>query len=122
MKEHRIHRVPLCARAVEIVKAMKKQSLNEFVFPGVRANRPLSDMTFGKVIGAHGGGEAVAHGFRSTFKDWATDETDHQREIAEAALAHAVGDAVERAYRRGDALEKRRALMKDWALYLGGGK
>ncbi|WP_441268086.1 tyrosine-type recombinase/integrase [Bradyrhizobium sp. 215_C5_N1_1] len=119
MKEQKTHRVPLCARAVEIVRAMKNQSLNQFVFPGMRANRPLSDMTFGKVITAHGGGGAVAHGFRSTFKDWATDETDHQREIAEAALAHAVGDAVERAYRRGEALEKRRALMDDWAAYCG---
>jgi integrase len=122
MKEHRIHRVPLCARAVEIVRAMKKQSLNQFVFPGTRANRPLSDMTFGKVIGAHGGGDAVAHGFRSSFKDWASEETAHEGWISEAALAHASGDAVERAYRRGEALEKRRALMNDWAAYLVGGK
>jgi integrase len=79
-------------------------------------------MTFGKVIGAHCGGDATAHGFRSAFRDWAADETDHPREIAEAALAHAVGDAVEQAYRRGDALKKRRALMTDWAAYLAGRK
>jgi integrase len=121
-KERRVLRVPLCARAVEIVKEMKKQSLNEFVFPGVRAKRPLSDMTFGKVIGAHGGGDSTAHGFRSTFKDWASEETDHQGHVSEAALGHAAGDAVERAYRRGDALKKRRALMNDWANYLAGGK
>jgi integrase len=119
-KELRVLRVPLSDRAVEIVKTMKKQSLNQFVFPGVRAKRPLSDMTFGKVIGAHGGGDATAHGFRSTFKDWATEETDHQGHVSEAALGHASGDAVERAYRRGEALVKRRLLMNDWAAYLVG--
>lgn len=118
-KERRELRVPLCERAVEIVKAMKAQSLNHFVFPGVRANRPISDMTFGKVIGAHGGGDATTHGFRSTFKDWAAEETEHENYVSEAALGHAAGDAVERAYRRGDALEKRRKLMEQWAAYCG---
>lgn len=66
--------------------------------------------------------DATVHGFRSAFRDWATEETDHAREVAEAALAHAVGDAVERAYRRGDALEKRRKLMADWAAFCGGGE
>jgi integrase len=121
-KELRELRVPLCDRAVEIVKQMKKQSLNQFVFPGVRSERPLSDMTFGKVIGAHGGGDATTHGFRSTFKDWATEETDHQGHVSEAALGHASGDAVERAYRRGEALKKRRVLMTDWSTYCGSGK
>lgn len=119
-KERRELRVPLCDRAVDIVKAMKAQSLTHFVFPGVRANRPISDMTFGKVIAAHGGGDATTHGFRSTFKDWATDETDHENYVSEAALGHAAGDAVERAYRRGDALRKRRALMNDWSTYCAG--
>jgi integrase len=119
-KERRELRVPLCDRAVEIVKAMKAQSFNHLVFPGVRANRPISDMTFGKVIGAHGGGDATTHGFRSTFKDWATEETEHENYVSEAALGHAAGDAVERAYRRGDALKKRRVLMNDWAAYCGG--
>ncbi|CUU18623.1 Integrase CDS [Bradyrhizobium sp.] len=77
-------------------------------------------MTFGKVIGAHGGGDATTHGFRSTFKDWATEETEHENYVSEAALGHAAGDTVERAYRRGDALKKRRALMDDWAAYCGG--
>ncbi|WP_425364242.1 tyrosine-type recombinase/integrase [Bradyrhizobium barranii] len=119
-KERRELRVPLCDRVVEIVKAMKAQSLNHLVFPGVRANRPISDMTFGKVIGAHGGGDATTHGFRSTFKDWATEETEHENYVSEAALGHAAGDTVERAYRRGDALKKRRALMDDWAAYCDG--
>ncbi|MCK1317199.1 site-specific integrase [Bradyrhizobium sp. 23] len=119
-KERRELRVPLCERAVDIVKAMKAQSLNHFVFPGVRANRPISDMTFGKVIAAHGGGTSTTHGFRSTFKDWSTEETEHENYVSEAALGHASGDAVERAYRRGDALEKRRVLMNDWAAYCAG--
>jgi integrase len=74
-------------------------------------------MTFGKVIAAHGGGGSTTHGFRSTFKDWASEETAHEGWLSEAALGHAAGDAVERAYRRGYALEKRRALMADWAAY-----
>jgi len=61
--------------------------------------------------------DATVHGFRSAFRDWAAEETDHPREVAEAALAHVVGDTVERAYRRGDALEKRRLLMGDWAAF-----
>lgn len=121
-KERRGLRVPLSDRAVEIVKGMKAQSLNQYVFPGVRAGSPLSDMTFGKATRAHGGGDATAHGFRSTFKDWASEETSHDGWLSEAALGHASGDAVERAYRRGDALEKRRALMADWAAYLNTGK
>jgi len=62
--------------------------------------------------------EITVHGFRSTFRDWAAEQTSHPREIAEAALAHVVGDATERAYRRGDALERRRALMQDWENFL----
>jgi integrase len=63
--------------------------------------------------------DATMHGFRSSFRDWVGNETDFQRELAEAALAHVVGDAVEQAYRRGDALEKRRAMMDAWARYCG---
>jgi hypothetical protein len=121
MKSAKPHRVPLSDRVVEIVRAMQQRSLNHLVFPGQRPMRPISEMTFGKVIQAHGGADATTHGFRSAFRDWAADETDHQREVIEAAIAHAVGDAVERAYRRGDALEKRRALMQDWANYCAGG-
>jgi hypothetical protein len=64
-----------------------------------------------------GGGDLTTHGFRSTFRDWSGDETEFPREVAEAALAHAVGDKAEQAYRRGDALEKRRKLMEAWAAY-----
>jgi integrase len=115
MKAEKPHRVPLSDRAVEIVQDMKAAgSLNGFVFPGKKDKRPLSDMTLAKALKTAGGGDFTVHGFRSSFRDWAAEETNFQREVAEAALAHAVGDAVERAYRRGDALEKRRALMAAW--------
>jgi integrase len=115
MKSEKPHRVPLSDRALEIVREMKTIALNDLVFPGQRDHRPLSDMTLAKALKTAGGGEFTVHGFRSSFRDWAAEETNFQREVAEAALAHAVGDAVERAYRRGDALEKRRALMAAWA-------
>ncbi|WP_439711357.1 tyrosine-type recombinase/integrase [Bradyrhizobium elkanii] len=101
---------------------MKKGAVNDFVFPGQRDKRPLSDMSLLKALATAGGGDFTVHGFRSSFRDWAAEETAFQREVAEAALAHAVGDAVERAYRRGDALEKRRKLMVAWANYCEGKK
>lgn len=120
MKARTAHRVPLTDRAVEIVRAMKEVSINEYVFAGANTRRPLSDMTLLKVLETHGGGDFTVHGFRSCFSTWCAEETLHQREVAEAALAHAVGDSVERAYRRGDVLAKRRALMEDWAAFIGG--
>ncbi|WP_343228236.1 tyrosine-type recombinase/integrase [Rhizobium leucaenae] len=119
MKEPREHRVPLCARAVEIVREMRETSLNDLIFPGQKLGRQLSDAALGNVLDDTGAAEFTVHGFRSAFRDWAAEETDHQREVAEAALAHAVGDAVERAYRRGDALAKRRKLMNDWEKFCG---
>jgi integrase len=121
MKEGREHRVPLCGRALEILNlasriAGKRQS--EFVFPGTRPGRPLSDMSLAMAIRRNGQGQYTVHGFRSSFRDWAGDETVFAREIAEAALSHLVGDDSERAYRRSDALQKRRNLMNDWAKYL----
>jgi integrase len=91
------------------------------VFAGANLHRPISDVSVAKALTAAGGGGATIHGFRSAFRDWAAEETHHQREVAEAALAHAVGDTVERAYRRGDALAKRRALMQDWAKFCESG-
>lgn len=120
MKAGKEHRVPLSKAAVDILLSMKEQALNELVFPGARDNRPLSDMTLAKALKATGGGEYTVHGFRSSFRDWVAEATNFQREVAEAALAHAVGDAVERAYRRGDALEKRRQMMDAWAAYVIG--
>lgn len=112
------HRVPLSDKAVALLKTMAAQSINDLVFPGVRDKKPLSDMSLGKALKSAGGEGATVHGFRSSFRDWATEVAHAPREIAEAALAHAVGDAVERSYARSDALERRRALMQEWANYI----
>ncbi|KQT48949.1 integrase [Aureimonas sp. Leaf454] len=121
MKAGKMHRVPLSARAVAILREMQKVAVNDLVFPGQREDRPVSDMTFGKVLKTHGAGDFTVHGFRSSFRDWAGNETDTPREVAEAALAHSVGDSVELAYRRGDALAKRRKLMDLWDAHCEGG-
>ncbi|WLR98613.1 tyrosine-type recombinase/integrase [Shinella sumterensis] len=112
------HRVPLSDQAVTLLKGMLKQRLNDLVFPSVRDGKKLSDATLGTALKAAGGDGSVTHGFRSSFRDYATEIAHAPREIAEAALGHAVGDAVERSYARSDALERRRALMQDWADYL----
>jgi integrase len=111
-------RVPLSGRAVDIVSAMKKRSINQYAFPGQRARTghiPKGALT--DALDAAGGGAYTVHGFRSAFRDWVTEETNFQESVAEAALAHASGDEVERAYRRGDALAKRRNLMDAWERY-----
>ena len=117
MKAGREHRVPLCSRAVAILEDMKKLRVGDYVFPGGKATKGLSDGGMERVLDRMSRPVTV-HGFRSTFRDWVSEETEHPREIAEAALAHIFGDSTERAYRRGDALEKRRRLMEDWAQYL----
>ncbi|MCL4767746.1 MAG: integrase arm-type DNA-binding domain-containing protein [Hyphomicrobiaceae bacterium] len=119
MKSGRVHRVPLSGRALAIVKALEDaRGMSEFVFPGHKRGRPLSSMALAMQMRRMKVGHFSVHGFRSAFRDWVSEETHHPREIAEAALAHVVGDATERAYRRGDALSKRRALMQDWSAYL----
>jgi integrase len=117
MKAGKEHRVPLPDAAIAILKDMKAKRFNDLVFPGIRDKRPLSDMSLAKALKSAGGGGFTVHGFRSTFRDWATEVAHVPREIAEAALSHAVGDAVERSYARSDALERRRALMSAWALH-----
>jgi integrase len=112
------HRVPLVDRALEILDEVEKLRRGEFIFPSFRADKPLSNMAFDALM-TRMGVRATTYGFRSSFRDWAGETTTFPREVAEAALAHAVGDATERAYRRGDALEKRRALMKAWEAHLG---
>lgn len=118
MKNGREHRVPLSTRALEILSSVEPVRRGEFVFPTFRADRPLSNAAFDALMTRMGVIGATAHGFRSSFRDWAGEVTDYPREVAEAALAHAVGDEVERAYRRGDALMKRRALMDSWASFV----
>lgn len=88
-----------------------------FVFPGLKRGRPLSSMALEMLL-RRMNVETTVHGFRSSFRDWAGDATDFPREVAEAALAHVIGDKAEQAYRRGDALEKRRALMDAWGAFV----
>lgn len=117
MKDGREHRVPLSAAAIALLGRVGLAGRTGYLFPGSKRGSALSNATQDAVL-ERAGLDVTVHGFRSTFRDWAGDCTDHPREVVEAALAHAVGDAVERAYRRGDALEKRRKLMQDWADYL----
>lgn len=121
MKAGREHRVPLTAPVLAILEDMAALRPDDdparLAFPGGKTGRPLSDMALSMCLRGIAEGCTV-HGFRSTFRDWAAEETPHAREISEHALAHAVGNATERAYRRGDALAKRRALMFDWANFV----
>ena len=117
MKAKREHRVPLCGRAMEILDAARKLGDgNPLVFP-MRSGKAISASTLPKVLQYHRIA-AVAHGFRSSFRDWAAEETDHPREVIEAALTHVVQNKVEAAYARSDLLERRRRLMEDWSAYL----
>jgi integrase len=118
MKAKKEHRVPLTDRAIEILRAMKQRAVGEHVFGGGVGGKPVSDTAMTKALRlASPDKAATLHGLRSMFRDWAGNETTHEREVAEAALAHQVGNEVERAYRRSDALAKRRALMADWEKY-----
>lgn len=122
MKAKRDHRVPLSDAAMAVLEAAKlSRTVDDgaaYVFPGMKEGRTLSCMTMDKVLRTQKL-DVTVHGFRSSFRDWAGEETPFAREVAEAALAHVIGDKAEQAYRRGDALEKRRALMQAWAGYLG---
>jgi len=119
MKKKRIHRVPLCQRALGILEEMKQKATSDLVFEGAKSGSPISDSMMTKALRAASKDKAATlHGMRSTFRDWAGDCTDHAREVIEGALAHIEGDATEQAYRRSDAIDKRRALLGDWELYL----
>ena len=121
MKANRQHRVPLCGRALEILEAA--QALGEEAGPLVFTDgqgKPLDDKQLRWLLREQGIA-AVPHGFRSSFRDWAGEETDHPREVIEAALAHVVRNRVEAAYARSDLFERRRVVMDDWARYLAQG-
>ena len=127
MKASKPHRVPLTDRALEIIAEMKKIRTSNFVFPGGKDTKPLSDVAPEMLMRRmnikytdDGGAAVTTHGFRSTFRDWVKECTTYQREIAEAALAHIVGDKAEQAYSRGDALAKRREMMDAWSDYCTG--
>lgn len=117
MKAGREHRVPLSERALEILADMAPLRRGALVFPSLKADKPMSDMALSALY-KRMGVKATTHGFRSSFRDWAGETTTFPREVAEMALAHAVGDETERAYRRADALEKRRPLMDAWAEFV----
>ena len=120
-KTNRRHRVPLCGRALEVLEAA--QALGEGANPLVFTHgggRPLHDSQLRRLL-RELGVAAVPHGFRSSFRDWAGEETDHSREVIEAVLAHVVRNRVEAAYARSDLFERRRVLMDDWARYLAQG-
>jgi integrase len=122
MKAGREHRVPLSSRAIEMIGEMTKlagDDLSAALFPGPKGPQTfLSDAAFSALLKRMGkDGIVTPHGFRSSFRDWAGETTTFPRDVAELCLAHAVGDMTERAYRRGDALAKRRELMDAWATY-----
>lgn len=116
MKMSREHRVPLSAQALAILNNLPRIEGTDLVFPSNRTNKPLSDMALTAVM-RRMEVDAVPHGFRSTFRDWAGEHTSYPREVCEHALAHKLADGVEAAYQRGDMLKKREAMMQDWGMY-----
>jgi len=117
MKAGREHRVPLSPRAAAILRQLEELKAGEFVFPGQARDKPLSTMAMNMMLRRMNIQDATVHGFRSSFRDWAGNVSNFPREVVETALAHVIGDKAEQAYRRGDALEKRRQLMDAWAAY-----
>lgn len=125
MKAGKTHRVPLSSQAIRLLEAQPRHINNDYIFPGRNLGKPLSNMSMLKVMRTlqlqdEKGQTAVPHGFRSSFRDWAADCTNFAGDVAEMALAHAVEDETEAAYRRGDMLQKRKTLMQHWADYCYG--
>jgi integrase len=123
MKGGKEHRVPLSDRALTILREIKpaediQNAGAQFVFSGGKPGRPLSNMAFLMLLRRMGRADLTAHGFRSSFRDWAAERTNFPSEVAEMALAHVVGNKVEAAYPRGDMFEKRRRLMGAWGDFL----
>ena len=118
IKAGKTHRVPLSGEAMEILTRVRMTATGIFVFPGRVAGRPLSVSSMLKALQAAGCRDATVHGFRSTFRDWASERTPYPRDVAEMALAHAVGSATERAYARSDLFERRKLMMEDWATFV----
>jgi len=116
MKAGKEHRVPLSDAALAVLEKAKAQRQGDYVFPGVRSGKPMSDMSLTMLLRRiHPG--ITTHGFRSSFRDWAAESTHYPGEMAEMALAHVVGNKVEAAYRRGDMFAKRQQMMADWAAW-----
>lgn len=117
MKAGREHRVPLSDRVIEILESLPRENGSNFVFIGDRGGKPLSNMAMLMMLRRMKRDDLTVHGFRSTFRDWAAEQTAYPNEMVEMALAHAVSDKTEAAYRRGDMLERRRRLMQDWSAF-----
>lgn len=114
MKAKREHRIFLSDSALAVLKPLKEAARSNYVFPGGKDGKPLSNMAMLTTLKRMKRDDLTAHGFRSTFRDWAAEMTDYPSEVVEMALAHVVGNKVEAAYRRGDLFEKRKGLMGDW--------
>ena len=119
MKSGREHRVPLSPRALAILKEMQahRHADDAFVFPGAKPGRPLSNMAFLMLLRRMGRVDLTAHGFRSSFRNWAAERTNFPAEVAEMALAHTVSDKTVAAYNRSDLFDRRRRLMAAWATF-----
>jgi len=115
MKAGKEHRVPLSDAAMTILQTLRDTREGDFIFPGNWAGRPISNMAMLMLLRRMGRSDLTAHGFRSSFRDWAAECTTFPAEVAEMALAHVVGDKVEAAYRRGDLFQKRREIMDAWS-------
>jgi integrase len=111
------YRIPLTPAAMAIVEHRMEIGGHGYLFPGLKRGRPLSNMAMTKVLEVMGYDDITVHGFRSTFKDWASDKTEFARDVIEQAMGHLVGDAAEQAYRRSDALDRRRMLLEAWAAW-----
>ncbi|MFO0995303.1 MAG: integrase arm-type DNA-binding domain-containing protein [Alphaproteobacteria bacterium] len=119
IKAGRAHRVPLSVPTLAVLKQMRASSTDTYVFPGGKRDRPLSTNALLALLKRMNRADLTVHGFRSTFRDWTAEQTNYPREVCEMALAHAVSDKVEAAYRRGDLFAKRVRLMEEWAKKCG---
>ena len=119
MKVPKEHRVPLTQTALKILKSQRKFRLDHLIFPSQKKDKPLSNNTMASVL-KRMNQPYTPHGFRSTFRTWVAEQTDHSEEVAKAALAHTIRDKVDAAYQRGDLFEKRRLLMQDWSEFVCG--
>ena len=117
MKAGKEHRIPLSREALDILREAQKVKTSDVVFSGPKPGHPLSNMAFAALLKRMKRTDFVPHGLRSTFRTWAAERTNYPREVCEMALAHAVGNAVEQSYQRGDMFERRKSLMSDWAKF-----
>ena len=117
MKMNRPHRVPLTDEMMKILRSLELIRSNDYLFPGQKENKPISNMAMLVLLKRMNRGDITVHGLRSTFRDWAAETTEYSGDVVEMALAHKIQNDVEAAYRRGDLLEKRRALMAEWNNY-----